>query len=92
MEEEPQDSLRDQISDLSQLVRSRGWARLASIAEAQAKTRTANVLSAGGGDEKEFQKGEIAGIRLFMQLPETALANLKQQLEEEQRNDDQSET
>lgn len=91
MADELPEDLREQLSDLSQLLRSRGWARLHSIAEAQAKNRTAQVLGPGGGDAKEYMKGEIAGIRLFMQLPETALENIKQQLEEENTDDDASE-
>lgn len=76
------------LSDLRDLAKSRGWARLNSIAEAQVKTRTANALAAGHSDEKEFQKGEIAGINLFMKLPEMAIASLEEQIKEsEERNE-----
>lgn len=75
------------LSDLKDLVKSRGWARLSSIAEAQKQTRNATVLKPGGGDDKEFMKGEIAGIALFMRLPEIAIENLQQQLEREDASD-----
>jgi hypothetical protein len=37
--------------------------------------------------EQEFQKGEMAGIRLFMKLPEMAIEDLAQQLKEEQNDE-----
>ena len=75
------------VSDLRHLLRSPGWARLLKMAEAQCDTRSKNVLAPLEGKspyDLEFQKGEIAGIRLFMQLPEIALENLKEQLDEDQ--------
>lgn len=82
MEEKVEDP-KEVLSDLQDLVKSRGWVRLSNLAEAQKATRTANCLAPGGGDEKEFQKGEIAGIALFMKLPEMAMESLRQQIEEE---------
>lgn len=67
------------------LLKSQGWARLSSIAEAQVKTRTAGVLAPrklGNEFEQEFQKGEISGIRLFMQLPSISVEDFDRQLTE----------
>lgn len=68
------------LQDLRHLLRSPGWGRLVKIAETQCHSREREVLAPLGGKnpyEMEFQKGEIAGIRLFMQLPEIAVENLK---------------
>lgn len=97
MEEDPQEDPREQLSDLQDLVRSRGWVRLSSIAEAQVKTRTNNALKPLDQNstpyQAEFLKGEIAGIRLFMQLPQIAIEALRQQQkEQEDASDDDSET
>lgn len=80
------------MEDLRDLVKSRGWVRLNSLAEAQVKTRTANALKPLGQNstpyEAEFLKGEIAGIRLFMQLPDLAIESLREQLTKD--DDDES--
>lgn len=88
MDADQQEDPREVLSDLRDLVKCRGWARLNSLAQAQVKTRTASVLGPGGGDEKEFQKGEIAGINLFMNLPGVAIENLRRQIEEQESHDE----
>lgn len=93
MEEVVEEASQEEVlADLRDLVKSRGWARLSSIAKAQIATRNTNVLKPLKGDgiyEQEFQKGEIAGIQLFMQLPDISIESLRQQLEEESANETQ---
>lgn len=75
----------EQLSDLRALVKSRGWDRLRSLAEAQCKTRQARInapLDSGNPYPQEFMKGEIAGIELFMRLPEISIEELQKELDD----------
>jgi hypothetical protein len=64
------------------------------LAEAQAKIRTTQLLApldSANPYPQEFSKGEIAGIRLFIQLPEMTIESLKEQLKESEESDEPTE-
>ena len=77
--------LSEELHKLELLVENSGWKRLMEIAEGQCRNRDssifsplANLLELG---KQEFEKGEVAGIRLFMVLPHKRIADIKQELE-----------
>lgn len=78
--------MQEEFNKLSSLVEHAGWKHLQKIAEGQCKNREPEVFRASDGIgallKKEFNCGEVAGIRLFMQLPGIALESLKQELDE----------
>lgn len=84
---------REVLIDLQALVKSRGWDRLLSIARDQEAVRISAVAlqPLASGDkiyEQEFMKGEIAGIRLFMNLPGTQIEVLLSQLDNMENEND----
>lgn len=64
------------------LVKSPGWERLVEIADAQQKARQAALMGPAEGMDgmikNEGLKGEFAGIKLFVQMPEAVIENLEQ--------------
>ena len=82
--EERRRALSEELSRLKSLVDHAGWKRLMEIAEGQCKNREPgifapleNLLEAG---KQEFEKGEVAGIRLFMVLPHKRVADVEAEL------------
>lgn len=68
------------------LVRSEGWVRLVEIANQQIINRN-NLLKEpakglDGAFANEFQKGEVAGIDLFVRLPSIQVLVLEQDIRE----------
>lgn len=77
--------LSEELHKLELLVEHSGWVRLMEIADGQCKNREPaiykpleNLLEVG---RQEFEKGEVAGIRLFTVLPHKRIADIKQELE-----------
>ena len=71
-----------ELSEFHSLVKSQGWDRLLKIASAQIEPRKNKILyeplrTRDATLEQEFMKGEIAGIALFMRLPQDRIADLK---------------
>lgn len=56
-----------------------GWKSIVQIAKHQLQLRENSVLlkPTSNAFEQEYQKGEIQGIKLFLQYPETLLENAK---------------
>lgn len=76
--------VQEELALVRGLVKHAAWKQLMEIAGKQLTTRTDNVIliPVTGADAcfgQEFMKGEIAGIRLFMNLPRI----LEEQLEDE---------
>lgn len=76
--------VQEELALVRGLVKHSAWKQLMDIAAKQLTTRTDNVIlvPVAGADAcygQEFMKGEIAGIRLFMNLPRI----LEEQLEDE---------
>lgn len=78
-------ALSEELSRLQSLVEHAGWTRLMEIADGQCRNREAmiyapleNLLQLG---KQEFEKGEVAGIKLFTVLPHKRIADIKQELE-----------
>jgi hypothetical protein len=77
---------QEALANFTSLIESLGWKRLLEIADGQLKNRmpaalskTENLLELPG---KEYEKGEIAGIDLFMRLPDIAIEGLKEDIKE----------
>lgn len=76
-----EEQVRD-LHDLQELVESRGWALLMQAAEGQKKSRQHRVMLTPVSAEypvgmEQFEKGEVAGIMLFQDLPHTAIEDLQ---------------
>jgi len=71
---------------LKELVATPGWKFLMEIAEAQRMVRSNKILlTPRAADEmtiQEFEKGEVAGVLLFMNMPATAIEALSDEIEE----------
>lgn len=79
--------LQEVLSDLNALVESRGWKRLQKITAAQIETRRNGyeakpLKSLDETLEQEFLKGEVVGIRTFIQLPYDEIEDLQTQIAE----------
>lgn len=77
MEEEARQRLQEVRRTLHRfhsLVRSPGWAELREVALAQIATRQnlnlGPIKDTSGIYEQEYRKGEVAGIQLFLSLPD----------------------
>ena len=73
------------MSDLSNLVKSRGWARLVERLEGQCKTREINVVHTPCKNmeavfEQEYQKGELSGMYLAVKLPLVLIETYKEDI------------
>jgi len=77
--------LSEELSRLKSLVEHAGWRRLMEIAEGQCKNREPTIFSPLENflelGKQEFEKGEVAGIKLFMVLPHKRIADLEESLE-----------
>lgn len=91
-------SSRDAIRALKELQDSPGWRILCRIAHAQVQARTDAVMLSPRGEMKtewdhEFKKGEVAGMRFLLAIPETELEVLdaEKDIEDDRNaNDDAS--
>lgn len=74
------------MREFQELIKSPGWAQLVDYAEKQMNARRINVEGPSGGLDgcitQEYEKGEIAGIRLFLNIPAVAMEQFTEQLEE----------
>ena len=72
--------MQEELSNFKNLLDSVGWKRLMEVADGQLETRMPSVLEKVDNllmvTGKEFEKGEMAGINLFMQLPGIAVESL----------------
>ena len=100
MNEEPRslDLAMNERAMLRELIESSGWQFLMTIAQAQRQVRSNKILlTPRPADEitvQEFEKGEVAGIMLFEELPTTAIEALSAEIDEWKRklNLDEGET
>ena len=72
---------------MRKLLKSEGWARLREYAEAQIQTRRDDIelKPLEAMDQvlaEQFTKGEIAGIRHFVMMPENVVESLEAELEQ----------
>lgn len=77
--------LRQDLSDFKDLVESRGWLKLMSVVEAQREARGNFVYQPITQEkvlEQEFTKGEMAGIKLFMQMPHDLIESMRNEIEQ----------
>lgn len=94
-----------QKEELSLLLATKGWSILCEILNDQIVARTNKVMLLPLGDpngnlsveQQEFMKGEVAGIRTMLQLPQDLLATAdaiveqnKLELEEDGRRDNEA--
>jgi hypothetical protein len=90
LEERELAKLRELLSQLRGLVRSPAWDRLCEFAREQIANRQ-NEVNAPLGDagriyQQEFMKGELAGIKLFTEMPQMIVDDLEVQLQPYQEN------
>jgi len=87
--------VQEELALVRGLIKHSAWGQLMEIASKQLTTRTDNIIlvPVTGADAcfgQEFMKGEIAGIRLFMNLPrilEEQLTDELAQMEKEQSDE-----
>ena len=100
MEQEDQDQqvevrvLQEESSKLQSLKEHAGYAYLMQIAQGQLTQRAGNVLLKALRTmdevlEQEFQKGEYSGIRLFTEIVDLRIEDLKQQIAERMKEDEE---
>ncbi len=69
-----------------ELLKCQGWDRLVEYAEGQMAARTTAMQGAANGLDgliaEEFSKGEVAGIRLFLNIPSVIIRDFSEQIEE----------
>ena len=74
--------------EMEHLISSPGWKTLKAIGMTQASIRENQVLLKPTVNplEQEYQKGEIQGIKLFLQYPETVFENAKAIIESQRQD------
>ena len=80
------------IRELRKLIKSPGWVQLLKIADAQIETRRRAIIlsplkAMDEVLEQEYAKGEIAGIMLFLSLPETWMQSLMMNADKLEKED-----
>lgn len=79
MDEENAERTQNDIRALKQLFESRGWAIIVEIVKAQTEQRKELILLPRDQQPDEFKieflRGEIAGMRMFVELAKTELEN-----------------
>lgn len=74
------------MREFQELSKSPGWERLVEYAEKQMEHRDVGLHAQAEGLDScirdEFVKGEIAGIRLFLKIPEAVVRDYTEQLTE----------
>jgi len=83
-------------SALEGLVKSPGWGLLRKVAEEQVRLRERHILlkpltGLDGVPAQEFEKGEVAGLRLLLTLPENMIAGIEYEMKEGATNDESEE-
>lgn len=77
--------MREELSNFKALIENIGWKKLMVVADGQLKTRLPSILEKNENlltiTGKEFEKGEMAGITLFTQLPGIAIEGLQTEIE-----------
>ena len=80
--------LREQRSKFRSLVQHPGWEELVRVATAQALMREGPVLRVPTTPENlgqhNFEKGEAAGMRALMLLPQTVIESANSRLNEDE--------
>lgn len=83
---EEMEALRKTQREFQELLKFQGWAQLAEYAEKQISHREVGLQGQSQGLDQcisnEFVKGEIAGIRLFLNIPAVVIEDFDSQLEE----------
>lgn len=79
--------------EMEQLLATPGWKTLKAIGMGQTSIRENEVLLKPTENPlaQEYQKGEIQGIKLFLQYPETVLENAKAVIEASNPQEDEIE-
>ncbi|UCE50136.1 MAG: hypothetical protein JSW47_08235 [Phycisphaerales bacterium] len=81
--------MQEEYSNFKMLIDNVGWDRLMIVAEKQIENRMPSALDKTESLlsilTNEYEKGEIAGIRLFMQLPGIAIEQIKADIEKIER-------
>lgn len=84
--------LREQRSKFRSLVLHPGWVELVRVVSAQAQMREGPVLRTPTTPENlgqhNFEKGEAAGMRALMVLPNTVIESATDQLKGEEGEDE----
>lgn len=87
-------ALQEEYSKLRDLTENFGWKDMELLADEQVKLRLPSVLARTDNlleiTKKEYEKGEVSGIQLFVQLPGIRMEAIKiemAQLEEELGHD-----
>jgi hypothetical protein len=93
---DPLRELREEIREFTLLREHPGWKRLERYAAAQREGRINDLLLRVDTKTKEvhYTRGELAGIKLFIEIPATEIARLNSELERAQKeieeNDDEN--
>lgn len=79
--------LQEELSELNSLVQHRGFKRLLKIGEEQVKARQESILLVPLKSMKdvlpqEYAKGEISGIKLFMELTKIEIGSLEAEIQQ----------
>lgn len=68
------------------LIKSQGWDQLVEYAEKQIEHRSLGLQGQASGLDNcianEYVKGEVAGIRLFLNIPAVVIEDFESQLDE----------
>lgn len=91
-EDPTEGELREDLADFRELVESKGWQKLMQVATAQSVARGSFIYGPIKQEqvfEQEFTKGELSGIKLFMQMPHDLIENARLEIEQliEEEND-----
>ena len=98
MAEDPLRALQEELHEFVSLQRHPGWIRLQRYAAAQREGRVNDLLLRVDTKTKEvhFTRGELAGIKLFTEIPGVEIARLNSEIEHMEKlteeNDDEPET
>jgi len=79
--------------DWKELIESDGWKRLVEIADEQIAGRVNEIVLKPMTDlaHQEFAKGEVAGIKLFIAIPETQKTMFEAQFDRETDEEEENE-
>lgn len=85
-------TLQEERREWETLINSPAWERLKKIAEGQINTREKEIIygppmKVEDVPAREYMRGELGGIALFLRIPEVEVENLNIDIEKEQEND-----
>ena len=95
---DPLRALQEERHDFVSLQQHRGWKRLQEFVKAQREGRVNDLLLRPETETKEvhFVRGELAGIKLFSEIPSIEVARLTEEIDKRQKlaeeKDDELET